>query len=71
MPKIHSQIKATDAAFQDNAAAMQQLVDELHQRQQKTRLGGPERSRKKHQDRGKLLVRERIRTLLDDGSPFL
>lgn len=71
MPQIHSQITPNDPAFQDNAATMQRLVDELYQRQDKIRLGGPERSRQKHQDRGKLLVRERIRTLLDDGSPFL
>ncbi len=71
MPQIHSQISPGDTEFQSNAEAMQELVDELHQRQQQVRLGGPERSRQKHQDRGKLLVRERIRTLLDDGSPLL
>ena len=34
-------------------------------------LGGPERSRERHVARGKLLPRERIDALLDDGSPFL
>jgi 3-methylcrotonyl-CoA carboxylase beta subunit len=35
------------------------------------RRGGSESARKKHTDRGKLLVRERVDRLLDAGSPFL
>ena len=34
-------------------------------------MGGDEASRKRHESRGKLLARERIRLLLDPGSPFL
>src|SRR5699024_263960 len=34
-------------------------------------LGGPEHSRQRHVARGKLLPRERIGHLLDEGSPFL
>src|ERR671912_7832 len=34
-------------------------------------LGGGERARQRHVDRGKLLPRERVDTLLDPGSPFL
>ena len=33
--------------------------------------GGSEAARKKHTDRGKLLVRDRVERLLDPGSPFL
>src|SRR5207247_11341336 len=33
--------------------------------------GGDEASCKRHQGRGKLLARERVRRLLDPGSPFL
>jgi 3-methylcrotonyl-CoA carboxylase beta subunit len=33
--------------------------------------GGSEAARRKHTDRGKLLVRERVDRLLDPGSPFL
>ena len=36
-----------------------------------TALGGGEKARDKHTERGKLLPRERIRALLDPGSPFL
>src|ERR671912_1712549 len=35
------------------------------------RGGGSESARKKHTDRGKLLVRDRVDRLLDPGSPFL
>ena len=34
-------------------------------------LGGNERSRERHLSRGKLLPRDRVRNLLDPGSPFL
>ena len=71
MSTINSQFSPRDAAFQANEKHMQQLLDDLRERQEKVRLGGPERSREKHTSRGKLLVRERIRLLLDDGSPFL
>ncbi len=34
-------------------------------------LGGPEASRQRHVERGKLLPRQRVERLLDIGSPFL
>ncbi len=54
-----------------NAEAMRGLVDELRQRLAQTALGGPESSRERHIARGKLLPRERIDRLLDEGSAFL
>ncbi|MFP5290028.1 MAG: acyl-CoA carboxylase subunit beta, partial [Actinomycetes bacterium] len=59
------------ATSSTNAAAMRALVDDLQQRLATAALGGPERSRERHVARGKLLPRERIDALLDDGSPFL
>ena len=50
---------------------MRDLVDELRERLARVRHGGPESSRRKHTDRGKLLVRDRVDRLLDPGSPFL
>ncbi|CAM3078455.1 carboxyl transferase domain-containing protein [Skermania piniformis] len=47
------------------------LVAELRDKLARTALGGPERARRRHEDRGKLLPRERVRQLLDTGSPFL
>jgi 3-methylcrotonyl-CoA carboxylase beta subunit len=50
---------------------MSELVDELRQRLATAREGGSEAARRKHTDRGKLLVRDRVDRLLDPGSPFL
>jgi 3-methylcrotonyl-CoA carboxylase beta subunit len=47
------------------------LVEELRERLAVVRRGGSESARKKHTDRGKLMVRARIDRLLDPGSPFL
>ncbi|GAB3791664.1 carboxyl transferase domain-containing protein [Nocardioides ungokensis] len=47
------------------------LVDDLRERLAIARQGGSESARKKHTDRGKLLVRDRVDRLLDPGSPFL
>ena len=48
-----------------------ELVDELRVRRAEAALGGPERSRIRHTERGKLLARDRVDHLLDAGSPFL
>ncbi|MCB8957695.1 MAG: methylcrotonoyl-CoA carboxylase [Nocardioides sp.] len=50
---------------------MRELVDELRGRLAVVRQGGSEAARRKHTDRGKLLVRDRVDRLLDPGSPFL
>src|SRR4051795_9941830 len=50
---------------------MRELVEELRQRLATARTGGSEAARRKHTDRGKLLVRDRVDRLLDQGSPFL
>ncbi|HET8560300.1 MAG TPA: carboxyl transferase domain-containing protein [Marmoricola sp.] len=50
---------------------MRELVVELRERLAVVRQGGSEVARKKHTDRGKMLVRDRIDALLDPGSPFL
>ena len=50
---------------------MQTLVAELKARQATAALGGDERSRKRHTERGKLLPRDRVERLIDPGSPFL
>ncbi len=50
---------------------MRELVGELRDRLATARQGGSESARRKHTDRGKLLVRDRIDRLLDPGSPFL
>ncbi|GAA1933999.1 carboxyl transferase domain-containing protein [Nocardioides marmoribigeumensis] len=51
--------------------SMRDLTDELRERLATARQGGSESARRKHTDRGKLLVRDRVDRLLDPGSPFL
>ncbi|MCZ4500448.1 MAG: Methylmalonyl-CoA carboxyltransferase subunit [Marmoricola sp.] len=53
------------------ASEMTELVAQLRERLAVVRQGGSEAARRKHTDRGKLLVRDRIDALLDPGSPFL
>jgi len=50
---------------------MDALVSDLKEKVEKIALGGPEKSRKRHLSRGKILPRERVERLLDPGTPFL
>ncbi len=71
MPKLTSPINRKDAEFRARDAHHRGLADDLRAQLERAALGGSERAREKHVARGKLLPRERIRTLLDAGSPFL
>jgi len=71
MPRIESQVDLHSASFQANAEALLAQVRDLHEQTALAAAGGGEKARKKHTERGKLLPRERIRGLLDPGSPFL
>jgi 3-methylcrotonyl-CoA carboxylase beta subunit len=71
MANIVSKIDAASAAFQTNDAHHRKLALELRALAAKVALGGDERSRARHVERGKYLPRERIDRLLDPGSAFL
>src|SRR5471032_2947706 len=71
MPVFKSQLDPRSADFKANAGRMTELVSDLREKIAKITIGGDEASRQKHVSRGKLLPRERVRTLLDPGSPFL
>ncbi|HET9835440.1 MAG TPA: carboxyl transferase domain-containing protein [Rhodanobacteraceae bacterium] len=71
MPTLESRIDARSAEFRANAERLQELVADLKTQLEHTAAGGGEKAREKHTSRGKLLPRERIRALLDPGSPFL
>jgi len=60
----------SDAARRADAA-QRALADQLRERTAAVAVGGPERARATHVARGKLLPRERVERLLDEGSPFL
>ena len=71
MSVIESRISNRNAEFQQNQAAMLELVDDLRAKVASISQGGGERARDKHLGRGKLLPRDRIEGLIDAGSPFL
>src|SRR5260221_10080064 len=71
MTILSSQVDTRSDIFKRNTQAMRGLVDDLRSRTEQVRLGGGEEQRKRHVARGKLLPRERVRALLDPGSPFL
>src|SRR3981081_4240577 len=70
-PMLRSGADPASEAFQRNALVHTKLVAELRERLAAASLGGPEKSRQRHVERGKLLPRDRVDALLDPGSPFL
>ncbi|TXG82973.1 MAG: methylcrotonoyl-CoA carboxylase [Sphingomonadales bacterium] len=71
MSHIGNSVSQSDPQFQQNAAAMQAAVDALRERIARIAQGGPEASRTRHVERGKLLPRDRVERLLDPGTAFL
>ena len=71
MPAIKSLLNARSEEFRANVATMTALVQDLRAKVAQVSLGGDESARAKHVGRGKLLPRERVREVLDPGSPFL
>src|SRR5579864_4452592 len=71
MPVIPTALDRRSDAFRANAEAMRALALDMRDKSAAIAEGGDEASRKRHQGRGKLLARERVRFLIDPGSPFL
>ncbi len=71
MPAIHSKLNPRSAEFRANSDALSAAVADLRDKFHEIGQGGGEAARAKHTGRGKLLPRERVRKLLDVGSPFL
>src|SRR5947208_1748886 len=71
MPALQSQLNPRDETFRANAQAMAALVADLQSKVAQIFAGGGDQARARHAARGKLLPRDRVRTLLDAGSSFL
>src|SRR3954465_3466108 len=71
MSVLPSSLDRRSEAFRANDKAMRAVVADLKEKSAAIALGGAAASRQRHQGRGKFLPRERIRLLLDPGSPFL
>lgn len=71
MEKISTTAQPSNPTFAANEESMRSLVEQLRERLATTALGGSEKSRDRHVSRGKLLPRDRVDELLDEGSPFI
>ncbi|TET23053.1 MAG: methylcrotonoyl-CoA carboxylase, partial [Candidatus Cloacimonadota bacterium] len=71
MKRIETRIDIKSKQFQERRKYNLKLLDEFKKRYEEIRAGGSERARKKHLERGKILVRNRIELLLDKNTPFL
>ena len=70
MEQIQSQVDRLGETYERNVVFQTALVDELRSRLEAAATGSIQ-TRQRHVARGKLLPRDRIERLLDQGSPFL
>ncbi|HCB00857.1 MAG TPA: methylcrotonoyl-CoA carboxylase [Anaerolineae bacterium] len=71
METLSSVINPQSPEYKSNAEHNRALAKELKEKLAFVREGGGEKYRKRHEEQGKLFVRERIERLLDVNSPFL
>ena len=71
MTILKSSVNPHDPTFVQNHKNMSMLVDDLRDKVATISLGGGTALKERHEGRGKLFVRDRISTLIDEGSPFL
>lgn len=71
MEIIKSMVDNSSAQFEENKKFHLELKSELLGKLEKVKQGGGDKYVDKHKSRGKLLARERIEKIIDDGSPFL
>lgn len=71
MTVIKTALTGRDETFRRNADRMRALVADLREQVAGVKLGGGARSQERHVSRGKLLPRDRVRTLIDPGAPWL
>jgi 3-methylcrotonyl-CoA carboxylase beta subunit len=71
MPRLSTRVDVHSEEFRDNARSMEALAADLRREVEQSSQGGSKAAVQKHRAAGKLTARERIRVLLDTGSPFL
>ncbi|MBK7143419.1 MAG: methylcrotonoyl-CoA carboxylase [bacterium] len=71
MFRLESKADTSSVQFKENAEKNRAQHAQFKERLEKIKLGGPEKSRLRHTERGKLLPRERLAKLLDRNTPFL
>lgn len=60
-----------DLEFNKNEDINKQLIYDLHNRLKKIYLGGGEKAAARQKEKGKMLARERVAYLIDEGKPWL
>lgn len=71
MSVLKSQIQTNSDEFRTNEQVSRALLEDLREKLEEIRPGGPEKARELQHSRGKLTARERIERLLDPDTPFL
>src|SRR5215475_3727257 len=71
MAVIASRIDVHSQEFLENQRVMAELSADVRRQVTRVSQGGSPAAVKKHKAAGKLTARERVRVLLDTGSPFL
>src|SRR5215216_6771435 len=71
MSKLKTIVDPKSDEYRRNAEAYEELLAELRARSAEVRRGGGEKAQRRHEERGKLPVRDRIDLLLDPGTAFL
>ena len=70
-PVLTTSCDPTSERFASNTSVFEAVIDDLRAVTARAALGGPEKSRQRHVERGKLLPRDRVDGVLDPGAPFL
>jgi acetyl-CoA carboxylase carboxyltransferase component len=71
MYRIESKVDTSSEQYRTNYDDNKRLVEQLRERLDQVRPGGPQKVIDRHKQRGKLTVRERLKVLFDDNTPFL
>ncbi len=69
--RLTSSALPSSDGFKQNRAAHLEALEIIRGAAEAARIGGGEKSRARHESRGKMLPRRRVANLLDAGSPFL
>jgi acetyl-CoA carboxylase carboxyltransferase component len=71
MFRIESKIDTKSDVYKENYEKNKSFHAQFKERLEQVKLGGSEKARQRHVDRGKLLPRDRLARLLDPNTPFL
>ncbi len=71
MTVLTSRVDRSAKEFAENSKAMNTTLADLEKQLAVIKQGGDEASRKRHTERGKMLPRDRVNALIDEGTEFL